>query len=242
MAGLGKRFKKKHFNTIKPLIKIDKKCIFEESISNLPKAKKKFGVVNKMIFQKYNLLKKIFIENKIEDFQLKKHSLGQSDTCYKLKNTINHNDDVMIHSCDYVMKYSKKKLMKKMSMADVLIFTYKLKSTIVENYKHFAYCEVKKDQVLSIKEKKIISPTPENDQMIIGTFWFKKYKDFLHAHESGVINKNFINNEIYVANNINYLIKKKKKVKIFEVSEWKNLGDFFSYQMYIYWKNYFSKT
>jgi bifunctional N-acetylglucosamine-1-phosphate-uridyltransferase/glucosamine-1-phosphate-acetyltransferase GlmU-like protein len=37
------------------------------------------------------------------------------------------------------------------------------------------------------------------------------------------IKKNFVNNELYVANNINFLIKKKKKVKIFEVDHWKNL-------------------
>ena len=39
MAGLGKRFKNENFSTIKPLIVIDKKSIFEESIKDLPKSK-----------------------------------------------------------------------------------------------------------------------------------------------------------------------------------------------------------
>ena len=49
----------------------------------------------------------------------------------------------------------------------------------------------------------------------------------------------FVNKELYIANNINSLIKKGKTVRIFEVDHWKNLGDFFSYKQYIYWKNFF---
>ena len=61
-------------------------------------------------------------------------------------------------------------------------------------------------------------------------------------HERSIEKKNYINKELYVANNINILIKKKKKVKIFEVNHWKNLGDYFSYKQYIYWKNFFVKN
>jgi formyltetrahydrofolate synthetase len=77
--------------------------------------------------------------------------------------------------------------------------------------------------------------------MIIGTFWFKNSKDFFEMHEIATKKKNFINNELYVANNINFLIKKKKRIRTFEVDYWKNLGDVFSYNQYIYWKNYFEK-
>ena len=117
--------------------------------------------------------------------------------------------------------------------------TLELKSTIVKNYDDYAYCMLKKGIVKKITEKTIISKNPSLDHMIIGTFWFKKAKDFFDMHETSLTKKNFINNELYVANNINFLIKKKKKVKIFEVDYWKNLGDVFSYNQYIYWKNFF---
>ena len=77
--------------------------------------------------------------------------------------------------------------------------------------------------------------------MIIGSFWFKKAKDFFFSHEMALKEKNFIKKELYVANNINSLIKKKKTVKVFEVLYWKNLGDYFSYNQYIYWKDFFIK-
>ena len=63
---------------------------------------------------------------------------------------------------------------------------------------------------------------------------FKKASDFFQMHEQSLKKKNYVNKELYVANNINLLIKKRKKVKIFEVYHWKNLGDYFSYNQYIY--------
>jgi bifunctional N-acetylglucosamine-1-phosphate-uridyltransferase/glucosamine-1-phosphate-acetyltransferase GlmU-like protein len=241
MAGLGKRFKKENFSTIKPLIVIDKKSIFEESIKDLPESKNTIAIINKKIFEKYSILKKILKINNIKNLQLKKNTLGQSDTCYKAKMLIKPNEDLFVHSCDYIMKYSYKKFKRVSLNCDVIIFTYKLKSSIVKNYNDFAYCKEKKGNVSKIFEKKTISKNPQNDQMIIGSFWFKKASDFFEMHEQSLKKKNYINKELYVANNINLLIKKRKKVKIFQVYHWKNLGDYFSYNQYIYWKNFFLK-
>lgn len=239
MAGVGKRFKKEKFSTIKPLIKIDERSILEESIIDLPFSKKKIIILNKRIYDKYSIIRKIIKNNNFSKLLLKKKTLGQSDTCYKTKNLISQDEDLMIHSCDYIMKYSLQKFKKIKSKFDVLIFTYKLKSALVKNYNDFAYCKEKKGKITEITEKKTISKYPNYDQMVIGTFWFKKSKDFFLTHEKSLKRKKFINNELYVANNINYLIKKNRKVGIFEVDFWKNLGDFFSYNQYIYWKNYF---
>jgi len=239
MAGLGERFKKNNFSTIKPLIRIDDSTILEESIKELPRSKKKFCILKKDIFDKYGVVKKILKKNNVSSFLLDKDTLGQSDTCYKMMNKINHDEDLLIHSCDYIMKYSYKKFLKTIKNSDVVIFTYRLKSTIVKNYNDYAYCMLKKGIVKKITEKTTISKNPSLDHMIIGTFWFKKSKDFFDMHETSLSKKNFINNELYVANNINFLIKKKKNIKIFEVDYWKNLGDVFSYNQYIYWKNFF---
>ena len=50
MAGLGSRFKKKNYNTIKPLIKVDDQCILEKSISELPQSKNKLIILKKDIY------------------------------------------------------------------------------------------------------------------------------------------------------------------------------------------------
>ena len=98
----------------------------------MPEAKNKIAIINKKVFNKYSILRKILYENRINNLSLDKETLGQSDTCYKSKNLINLNEDLFIQSCDYIMKYSYKKFKKLCLTSDVIIFTIKLKSSIVK--------------------------------------------------------------------------------------------------------------
>ena len=241
MAGLGSRFKKSNFKTIKPMILVDNKSILEKSIMDLPNAKNKIIILNKKIYNKYPVMEKIFVKNNLNKILLKKPTLGQADTVYKTKNFLNLENNALIHSCDYILKFSKKKLKNLTSNYDVIIFVHKLKSRIVKNYNDFAYCKINTNNncVTQIVEKKTISEKPWNDFIVVGTFWFNKIGLFYTSHDIAVKNNQTISGEFYVANNINNLIQKKYKVSFFEVDEWINLGDYFDYQQYIYWKNYF---
>ena len=243
MAGLGMRFKKNNFGTIKPLIKVDNQCILEKSISKLPNSKNKLIILKREIYERYSNLRKLIKKNNFKSLLLDKNTLGQADTCYRAKEFINNNQDVFIHSCDYILRFSKEKFFNLKKNSDVVIFTYKLKSRIINNYSDFAYCSLGQNQnVLNIKEKKLISNDPANDQMVVGTFWFKKAKNFFTSCEIAKRKNFYINKELYVANNINILIKKKLKVKFFEVDFWINFGDVYDFNSYIYWKNFFLDT
>ncbi len=243
MAGIGKRYKKENFKTIKPLILVDHETIFEKSIKFLPKCKKKIVILKKDIFLKNFVISKIFQKKKINYFLLDKNTKGQSDTIFKIKNKIEQNKNVLIHSCDYILKYSSKKFNQIAKNSDVVVFVYKLKSRIVKNYESFAYCKVlhKKNKIIKINEKKVISSKPWEDYMAIGTFWFKNMKLFAKSHELAEKKNKKIDGEYYIANNINNLIALNYKVSFFEVDEWINLGDFFDFNQYIYWKNFFHK-
>jgi dTDP-glucose pyrophosphorylase len=243
MAGLGTRFKKKNFGTIKPLIKVDHQCILEKSISKLPNSKNKLIILKKEIYEKYSNLRKLIKKNNFKSLLLNTNTLGQADTCYKAKKLINDNQDLLIHSCDYILRFSKEKFFNLKKDSDVIIFTYKLKSRIVNNHSDFAYCVINKNKIVTkIIEKKTISNDPANDQMAIGTFWFKKSKDFFMSSEVAREKKYYINKEFYVANNINVLIKKGLKVKFLEVDFWINFGDVYDFNTFIYWQNFFFET
>ena len=243
MAGLGARFKKGNFATIKPLIKVDHQCILEKSISKLPNSKNKLIILKSDVYEKYSNLKKLIKKNNFRSLLLYKNTLGQADTCHKAKELINSTQDLLIHSCDYILRFSKKNFFYLRKNCDVIIFTYKLKSRIVKNYTDFAYCSVDKDKIVKkITEKKTLSKDPANDQMIVGTFWFKKAKNFFISCEIAKKNKNYINKELYIANNINILLKKGFRVKYLEADFWVNLGDVYDFRTYIYWQNFFSET
>ena len=51
-----------------------------------------------------------------------------------------------------------------------------------------------------------------------------------------------VNNEHYVGNSINYLIKNNKKVVIFDIDQWVSLGDPFELNIYNYWEEYFNDS
>ena len=245
MAGNGRRFQEANFKTIKPLITIGNQTILEKSLKHMTNFNKKIIILKKNIYEKNININKIFKRFGLEKFLLNNNNtLGQSDTIYKIKDLVPKSKNILIHSCDYILKYSLCKNKNLFIHSDVIVFVYKLKSRIVKDYKSFAYCKVdeKKKRIFEIKEKILISDKPFNDYMVVGTFWFKKMKLFLDMHEDAVKTKNMIAGEYYVANNINLLIHKGYKVSYLEVDNWINLGDFFDYKQYIYYKNFFQKN
>lgn len=243
MAGAGRRFKKGNYSTIKPLVLVDNETILEKSLKNLPKAKSKYVILNDKIYKKKKILQNILKKYNFQKFLIKKKTLGQSDTVNKIKKLIKSDDDCLVHSCDYILKYNFRKFAQLSKKCDVIVFVTKLKSKIVKDYNSFAYCKTKKGgKIEKIVEKKTISKNPKNDYTVVGTFWFNKISDCFYSHDAAIKNNDRINNEYYIGNNLNYLIKLGRKIKIFEVDTWINLGDIYSYKEYIYWKNFFNKN
>ena len=80
----------------------------EKSISKLPNSKNKLIILKKEIYEKYSNLRKLIKENKFKSLLLYKNTLGQADTCYKAKDLISSTQDVLIHSCDYILRFSQK--------------------------------------------------------------------------------------------------------------------------------------
>ena len=245
MAGVGKRFKEASYNTIKPLVLVDNETILEKSLKYLPASEERHIILNKRIFETKKVLRKIIAKRAFNAIKLENKTLGQADTVNKIKTLLSSNleKDALIHSCDYILKYNFNIFDKLSKKSDVIVFVSKLKSKIINNYDSFAYCKMKnKSDINKILEKKTISKKPQDDYVIVGSFWFKRLSDCIIAQEKALREKNTINGEYYIGNNINYLIKLGRKVKILEVDTWINLGDIFSYNEYIYWKNFFNKN
>lgn len=244
MAGIGERFKKYNFKVIKPLILVDKECILEKSIKNLPNAEKKYILHNKKILEKSTILKKIILNNNINSVPLEKKTEGQADTVNKLKHVIDGKENALIHSCDYILVFNLDKFFSLSKKSDIIIFVSKLENKIIQDYNAFAYCKTnKKKNVTKIVEKKTLSKSPWKDHVVTGSFWFKEISVFFRSHEISQKKNKKINNEYYIANNINNLIagfgKKNLKIKILEVENWINLGDYYSLKEYIYWQDFF---
>ena len=244
MAGYGKRFKIENYNIIKPFIPIRKSPMIIRSCKSFPEPRDWIFIAKKQDFKNLaaeNLIKNNFKNSKI--IKINKKTNGQAETCLLVKNIINKELPLFIASCDYETIYSDYKLNKIIldKSIDGIIWTFKLKNILVKNYNSFAYCKVNKsNKILSIIEKKTISKYPQEDQMVVGSFWFRKAEDFIESAEKLIKNNEKINDEYYVGNSIKYLIKQKKRKFIaFEINNWISFGNPFELSIFSYWDEYF---
>ena len=239
MAGSGSRMKKDLFRTIKPFITIENKPMYFTALTDHPKSKSNYLITNKEQFNKYNF-KKLLKNIEYKTIHLNGPTESQIHTSLKAINQINHQENVLISSCDYGLSFDPKKLnMKLKKKFDVLIWVFKLKNLVYENKNGFAYCKTKGEKVIQISEKKIISNNHENDYFLVGTFIFRKAEDFFHCIQSSIDLNEKINNEYYIGNSINSMIKKGKKVFIYEINSWASFGTPLELQIYYYWSDYF---
>ena len=245
MAGLGSRFKQESYNVLKPLIQIGNQSMFSIASNSFPKAKKWIFIFrNSIKLKNSNLLTKV--NESFKDCLIKlidETTSGQAATCLLVKDKLKKNNSLFIASCDYVSIFNNKEWVESCNdkKIDAYIWTFKTKNIIVRNHKAFAYCEIDKETntVKKVVEKALISKDPGNDHMVIGSFWFRNTSDFIEAAEVSIRDDNSINGEHYIGNSLNYLIKKGKTIKVFEVDKWISFGDPFELEVYYYWEEFF---
>lgn len=245
MAGLGSRFKNESYNVLKPLIQIGKKSMFTKASDSFPNAKKWiFIFTNSLKINNSNLLNEInkrFVNNYVK--LINEPTSGQAATCLTVKEEINKNASLFIASCDYVSVFNKSKWKECIKDIDIdaFVWTVKANNIIVRDPKAFAYCKINKKNNLveRIVEKELISETPEKDNLVIGSFWFRKGSTFVQAAENAITNDENVNGEHYIGNSLNFLINKGLKIKIFEVKQWISFGDPFELEIYYYWEDFF---
>jgi len=249
MAGSGSRFKNEGYNSIKAMIQIENESMFLKTTRSFPKSKEWIFIFKDTPKLKYSnitdVIKETYDDNKI--IILHNETSGQAATCLKAKNLLTPKKSLFIASCDYLSIYDQGKweqMLKLNNDVDVFIWTYKPTDIIVKDFNAFAYCKVDIDSgiVLEIKEKEVISNNPRNDQMIIGSFWFRDSSDFINSAENAIKNNVTIKGEHYIGNSLNHLIQKGKKIKIFEINKWVSFGNPFELEVHNYWEDYFFQT
>jgi NDP-sugar pyrophosphorylase family protein len=245
MAGRGSRFKKEHYNVIKPLIQIGKEPMFLKSSNSMPSVKKWIFLFRTEEIAKHNIVERVINENFESPIivSVKEETSGQAATCLLAKNEISLGSSLLIASCDYITIYNHKKWEEILNdnSIDIAIWTYRMGSMLTKNPNAFAYCKTDKnsDVITEIVEKSTISTTPQNDPLLVGTFWFRDSKDFIYSAENAIENNININGEHYIGNSLNTLIKEGKKIVIFDIDQWISLGDPFELEVYYYWEEHF---
>lgn len=241
-CGEGERFLSKNKNSFKPLILVDKKSMLKKTVDSLPTAKKNVIIIRKDHDKKYNFSKHIkkTIKN-TEVIILNKKTSGMASTCYEYVKNLPKKIPLLISSCDYSQVFNEKKFYNliKHFNPDVIIWSFKHYPDARLSPFAYAYLDVKDGLVKKISEKTPISDNPHLDHIAQGIFYFKSAEIFLKAAQQMFKKGNKINNEYYVGNSINELIKQNYTVLPFEIEQYICLGTPRDLNVYKFWYSVF---
>ena len=225
MAGKGQRFKDEGILEPKFLIETKGRTLFEWSLEGLPldiaskiificldKHEKKYDVKN---FIKKNMGKK-FPSLSYEIILLDKTTDGQVETVLYAKEHINNDSTLVIYNIDtyFLSSRLKSKLLTiKNTTIDGLLGAFN------SNDSKLSFIELDSEFVKRTKEKEPIS-----DIASTGLYVFSYGKDFVDAAEFMLSNSLNTNNEYYVSELYNILIKRGKKFVIDLAEDFSPLG------------------
>jgi NDP-sugar pyrophosphorylase family protein len=245
MAGAGSRFFNVGYSTPKPLLDVEGFPMVIQAVNCLPETTNKIFICQNEHLTNYDIKKNILEHYpNSQVFGIDNITEGQLCTCeLAFKNyNINLKHPVLISACDNGVYYDINKYNELVEdpNVDIVIWSFSNHPTSKLNPRMYAWLDV--DENNYIKRTSIKKPFTDckNDHAIIGTMLFKKGKYFLEGLELVYKNKIKTNDEYYVDNLIEPLIKQGYKIKIFNVDNYICWGTPNDYKTYNYWLEYFS--
>ena len=242
LAGEGKRFTDQGYQTPKPLISVAGLPMIIQAARSLPKANKYVFVCRKEHLESSNLLQTLtdeFPESEI--LPIDYLTEGQASTCLLAELLVDQNHTLTIGACDNGMIYSKEQfnLAWDQSDLDAVIWTFRNNPTVLDRAHMYGWIETEGSKALKVSCKKGISSTPLNDHAIIGSFTFRKAKDFFGCAHELIKQDRRINGEFYVDEVMNIAIESGLKVGVFEVDQYICWGTPDDLRTYEYWEGFF---
>jgi len=241
MAGLGSRI----YDSLKipkPLLNINELPMYKHALCSFPKAKKNIYVTLKPVFEKMS------VEENEEVLVLDKTPSGQALTTELGLNKCNPNESLIVTSCDHSVVIDPKKWInfKENPDCDCAIFTIKGFPGTLRSPLSFSY--VKSDsasaadcfpKISTISVKKPLSNNPENESLLIGSFWFKN-PTFAQRGISLLKSANeTTNGELYLDSVFKFLISSGMTVREIPIDGYINWGDTNSLKEALYYYEYF---
>jgi dTDP-glucose pyrophosphorylase len=203
-AGEGQRFKKAGYTMPKPYIPVNSKKMLIASALSL-NIDAKFIFILRQNPNIYDLLSDIQIYFKKSNVKiLSETTEGSADTCMYATDYLNLDDELIIANCDQVLNWDSKKVLYELRQYNAGVVCVKSNDpkhsyVKLDTNNHAAY----------MKEKECIS-----EYALTGIHYWKKARDFVSSAKIMIDSKIKSNNEYYISETFNLLIKQGKKVGI----------------------------
>ena len=237
MAGLGNRFKERGFNTPKHLIKIKDKTLIEMAIETLNMDCEYIFIIrkeeNKDNTDLINLLNKV---KKCTIIEIDYLTEGPASSAYLAKELLDPEEELIITNSDQILEWDSEYFLNECIKYDCCVLTYSSsnpKNSFILLNKDNNNSNNNSNNIIQIVEKQVVS-----DIALVGLHYFKKSKYFIENYEDIYSRKEKTNNEYYLSNVCNNMIKYYKvgHVLLKENEKYHSTGtpeDYFKYLNYI---------
>ncbi|MBT3980010.1 MAG: hypothetical protein HOE90_01580 [Bacteriovoracaceae bacterium] len=242
MSGVGQRFVDAGYSDLKPLIKIDGKCIIEHVIDLFP------GETNFIFICNETHLKTTPIERILKEkmpsgkiVPISPHKKGPVFAVSQVFDLIDDSEEVIVNYCDFGTYWDYDDFLKhtRDRDADGAVVSYRNFHPHMLGSTNYAFMRDDKQWMLEIKEKEPFTDDRMNEFASNGTYYFKSgelvKKYFVELMEKGI----GVKGEFYVSMIYNLLVQDDLKVSIYKIQHMLQWGTPQDVEEYGNWSRYF---
>jgi CTP:molybdopterin cytidylyltransferase MocA len=244
MAGRGSRFRADGYRVAKPLIPVRGEPMVVRAAASMPTADQWVFLPRAEDVARHPIRAALeaFSESSIV-VPVEEITSGQAATCLLAIGHLPDDAQLLIASCDYEVRYdgSAWRALIDDQSVDGVIWTYRMSGAVLKDPSAFAYCRVADDgrTVTEVVEKRTVGDRPEEDPMVVGTFWYRRAGDFKRGAQTMIARGITVGGEYYVGTSINTLLEEGARFVIFDIDQWISFGDPFELRVLEYWEDHF---
>jgi NDP-sugar pyrophosphorylase family protein len=243
LAGAGSRFSEAGYRAPKPLIKVSGTPMAVQATRDLPIGDRRVFILRRDIEERASIeagLIQAFPEALL--VVLDHLTDGQARTCLSALDLVDPDEPLTIGACDNGVLYDSDKFKAAMSdpEVDIIVWVARGYANAVRQPHMYGWVATDGDTVAEISVKKALAD-PKTDPVIIGTFTFKRGRDFRAAAERMIERNGRVNGEYYIDACINDAISLGLKAAIFEVDSYISWGTPDELKAFNYWQSCFHK-
>lgn len=203
MSGVGKRFKKAGYDTLKPLIKINGASMIEHVRSMYPRNIDVLFICSKTELDNNPSLIKTLnkADDKAKIVSVKPHKKGPGWAINNAISSINFEKPTFVNYCDFFnfWDFSLIDSFIKKNNPDGLIFTYRDQHPHTIWSDSYAHIQNQRDRVINIREKKPFTENPEAEFKSSGTYFFKSGKILIESIQKQIKSQLSFKEEFYIS-------------------------------------------
>lgn len=248
MSGEGSRFKAAGYQTLKPLIEVNGKCIIAHVVDMFPGDHEFIFVCRQDHAQQYNLTS--YLSSLCERstiVTIEPHKLGPVYAALQAKDHIKFDTPILLSYCDYFMKWDFNNFLESVTQNGDSgnVICYKgFHPHLLHPKNVYAGCRVnERNELIEIREKYSFEADKTQGLHSVGAYYFKTGQLLVDYFTKSIAVDNSLNGEFYASLVYNLLLEDELTVGVYdEVSHFCQWGTPEDLEEFIYWNDIFVKN